>query len=410
MILSRSRISSLFFLLFFVVVIAQKSNYLITILTGINIEYFFGGVSFMYYSIFVFFLAYIFSRKYSLLKSKKIFIYLFIYSNLLLLLGFLLGNAIFNILIDYWIMILITISYLFGKDIDKWNLFRKELVVLFYFSAMLVLLGTVHLSSNFLEFSDKAGNISTATIAYNISPILDIWPFIFLLKFFESRKIKDFILAVLPFLIYFAFQLFFLKRAPSIRALTFLIVAVVLYMYLRGNIRIVLKLLLLSLLVGILTTIYFPADLIERFSSIESDRLNEALGMVSQMTIFSHFFGNGLGGFFYNDYIGGAIVVDSDGSMGKYIIHIGALYPYLKGGIILMFLIYILYINTIYRALRRARYLSSEELTALCYLIVYGLFRLIEGPPSTGAIFDGVLFGMSLGILSGHSLKKYKLN
>ena len=122
--------------------------------------------------------------------------------------------------------------------------------------------------------------------------------------------------------------------------------------------------------------------------------------MLSQLNPLEFVFGRGLGGY-YNVQRGGVVqYINNDGKEASSIIHIGAVYPILKGGLLLFFLIFYHILKTVYISLKKIKKLSEEELSCLVFLIVYSVFRLIEGPFSLGAIFDALLFGMSLGYLN----------
>ena len=122
--------------------------------------------------------------------------------------------------------------------------------------------------------------------------------------------------------------------------------------------------------------------------------------MLTQLTPLELIIGRGLGGTYYVKEGGIVQSINKEGKPVNAILHIGAFYPILKGGGVLFFLVFYHILSTVFRNIKRIKKLSKEGLTSLVFLIVYSLFRMIEGPISTGSIFDALLFGMSLGYLN----------
>ena len=345
------------------------------------------------------------SRKINTKKNKDSLVVniIFSYVNILLFYGLIRGNNIENIIFEYWTAVFLLLSHKIATSEDIWILFKGKLLIVFFIFSILVFLGTKYTLTHLVEIGYDALSTegsTTGLMAYDMSPILDFWPFLFLLGFF-NKKIKKFrIVIYLPFIIYLLFQLFFLKRAPSVRAISILILATFIKMKLSTNNYAFIKQIFVFITLGIVILSYTPEGLKERFKTKDTARQDESLGMLSQLNPLEFVFGRGLGGY-YNVQRGGVVqYINNDGKEVSSIIHIGAAYPILKGGLLLFFLIFYHILKTVYISLKKIKKLSEEELSCLVFLIVYSVFRLIEGPFSLGAIFDALLFGMSLGYLN----------
>ncbi len=406
MTMSKNRLSITFFVLFFLSVALHKTNYLISMLIGVNVQSLV-GVSLLVFPTIFLILASVLSKggKVFALGDSPLVLFILLFVHVLVFIGLLSGNQPAVIFTEYWTAWLVFLSFLIARDIQKWELFEKKLHLVFYIFSGLVAFGFLFPAEHLGDYLDKIEGITTATVAYQISQILDFWPLLFMMRFFKNAGLKNKVIAFLPFVIYLLFQVIFLKRAPTVRAIAYIATAISLYYYLKGLGSFLPKIFVVGFVVSCLAFFLTPEKLADRFMTQDSARQNETITMLEQMSVPEHVFGKGLGGYFYNEVVGGATAVDDSGKMGKYILHIGVSYAYLKGGMVLLLMILTLYLSSIFRALLHLHSLSNEQKSALCFLIVYGVFRIIEGPFSTGAIFDGMLFGFSLGILSKKSFR-----
>ena len=399
MTISSHRLSILFFVLFFISVALHKANYLLAILTGINLQALV-GVSLLILPTIFFLLSYSFTNKSNLIPvgGSPVVLFLFLYSHILAVVGLLSGNLASVVLNECWAAWLIFLSYLLSRDTEKWHLFESKLHYLYYIFASLVVAGFFYPAEHLMELGidHKVEGITTATVAYQIAPILDFWPFLFLIKLFKSQDMKSKLAAFIPLFIYLIIQVVFLKRAPTVRALAFIGVATTLYFMSKGDRNFLIKIVVCFGVFGFLSVFTVPEALYARFMTLESVRQNESIAMFEQMSTLQHIFGKGLGGYFFPAIDG----VHRTGLSGQIITHIGIAYPYLKGGLVLTIVIIYIYFGAVIRGLFSLKRLTPEQRAALCFLIVYGVFRLIEGPFSTGMIFDGVMLGFSLGALS----------
>lgn len=405
-----------FFILFVLFVGLHKSNYLISNIINFNLQKSL-GFSLLFFPLIFLFLSYQYSfskaKKRSFLCNDFFPTLIFIYVHFLLILGIFNGNDLFVIFLEYWTGAIVLFSYLIASDPRIWNTFGLPLRFMYLLFAIATLVATQYSREHLVlqGLGDIYETHTTSSLAYEISPILDFWPFLFLIAFFRNKKNPYNLVALVPFVIYLAFQLYFLKRAPTTRAISYLIVGSLVLIYLKRNTGLAMR--LITIFAIILIGIYFitPKALIARFETKDTARQEEALTMINQLSPIEHILGKGLGGSYYLEQGAGLIEIDNHGNYGKNITHVGVAYPYLKGGLIFTLILFIYIIRTIFKSLRKIKFLSDEELAALVFLIVYCSFRLIEGPFSTGAIFDGTLFGLSLGILNlkkvGQTIKIY---
>ncbi len=397
--------SSTYFILFILSVGIHKSNYLIEQLTGFNIQNFV-GISLLTFPLAFLIISYYNSsaRKFNMGKnddSLLMKIVLF-YINLLLLYGLIMGNDKAIIFQEYWTGMIVLFSYKIAKNKNIWQLFERKLIIIFLIFSVLVFIGNSYTQVHLMEDGYDAFETGTTTalMSYNLAPVLDFWPFIFLLSFFNKKIKKYRILTYIPLIIYLSFQLFFLKRAPSVRAISFLILAMIIKMKISGNNNAIVKQFFAFAVIGIVISLAIPKALLDRFETKDSARQDEAKGMLTQLTPLEFVIGRGLGGTYYVEQGGIVQSINEEGRAVTANMHIGAFYPILKGGGVLFFLICYHVLSTVFRNIKRIKKLSKEGLTSLIFLIVYSVFRLIEGPISPGAIFDALLFGMSLGYLN----------
>lgn len=332
-------------------------------------------------------------------RDKNLFLVLF-FLVIAFTLGLINGNSKDIIFQEVWTGAIVFYGYKLSGDRSLVEVFNKKpLFILFLILSTLVYTGSFYLREHLVGY-DLSTDIKTATLAYELSPLLDFWPFLFLVPYFKNRGRLN-LMILLPLIIYLGFQIFFLKRAPSVRALTILLAAIAINWKLNtGSVTFIFRLLFGILIFGLAFYYFIPQELLLRFQTTDNARQEEALLMLNQLDLFELLFGRGLGGSFYLQD-GAGLISLGDGKMGKYILHIGILYPILKGGIILAFGIYLHVFGKVRWAWRNLNSLDYGQLASVTFLLAYSLFRLIEGPISPGVVFDTFLFGFSLGMLRG---------
>ena len=92
--------------------------------------------------------------------------------------------------------------------------------------------------------------------------------------------------------------------------------------------------------IGIVVSLFTPKALLDRFETKDSARQDEAKGMFTQLTPLELVIGRGLGGTYYVEKGGIVQSINNEGRAVSANMHIGALYPILKGGVLLFLLIF----------------------------------------------------------------------
>lgn len=392
-----------FFLLFFLAVGLHKTNYLISLLTGFNIQSTI-GFSLLTLPLLFLILAEYYSRySYSLASAVKndfLLALTLFWLHFALIYGIVIGNSLEVIVQEYWTAMIVLYGYRISRDFKLLNLFRgKELRLTFLLFTIATAYGTTQIQEH-LTIYDFSTDLTTATLAYEVSPILDFWPFLFLFAFFPNKRPFRKIWVYIPVVVYLGFQLFFVKRAPSVRVVVMITLAVSAFWYRKQRKDFIIRIIVGLVLLFGAVSLFAPKNLVDRFQKEDTSRQSEAISMLEQFNLGEVIIGRGLGGHYLLEEGAGLISVNEQGDLGKHILHIGFLYPYLKGGLVLFTLVLFHVFRSIYRGVRRFKQLHPNQFGALIYIVVYALFRLIEGPISPGMVFDGFLFGTSLGLLN----------
>jgi hypothetical protein len=399
--------SAKYFILFVLSVGIHKCNYLFSQIIGLNFQSII-GITLLSFPLLFLYLSYYFSKDVTPFYSNSRYVQLiFIYINILLIYGILNGNFVQRAFEEYWTGLIVLLSYKLSNSKAIWNLFEKELIWIYIGFSFLVYIGTGYVQDHLLsgEFENiQFDSITVSSVAYDISPILDFWPFILLLGMSAHKKIGFAkYLHLLPVIIYVLFQFYFLKRAPTIRAVFHFSLGTILLIYYqttaeKKGIR------ALAILFVFLFLAYFflPENLSDRFKTEDKARQNELANMFSQLSYDEWIFGRGLGGE-YNSGVDGIYErINQKGVEVKSTLHLGFGDSILKGGLILFSLISLHGISLIIKNLNRIKLISKEQFAGLGFLITFLLFRFIEGGISPGSIFNAVLFGMSLGVLENN--------
>lgn len=328
----------------------------------------------------------------------------------LLLVGVLRGNYTAKIIDELWTSVIIFLSYKLGAIDFIWELFRRKIIWIYIIFSGFVMLGTQFLQEQLVNGDssiERFEGVTVATEAYNISPILDFWPVLFLMGLYQKEtNVWKNLVSYVPFIIYLLFQLFFLKRAPTARAITYFVVGILFLAYIRrsglGSLG-----LIFTLMMGVfLFYQYLPENLVERFKSEDSSRQNELLRMLNDLNVLEALFGKGLGGEYATESNGVFERLNSSGVRVKSTLHIGIGDPLLKGGFILFIAIFTHLILVLKFGLINIRKIGDIGFTAFIFLLVFALYRLIEGGLTPGAIFNAFCFGISLGALDKLRLMK----
>lgn len=400
----------------------HRLDYLQSLFTGIEVKNITIISPLFLPPIFIALTLFLYSRNYTVQQTKltqqfTYFYFLFVSFILFITIyGYLIGNLPFFIGTDIWIYFMIICALFLGKYEMVWRDLEQILpwFFLIFFIAVIIAIPFPRralLESGSVEYwADKGVELgTTASLAYDISPVLDFWPLIFVLAMINSRKKINLkiIISLSSMFLYLGLQLFFTKRAPSIRAITYIFAIITLYQFvfprsLKGFKYIFGSIIAFSLLISTISI----DRLVDKFQSKQADnsRQSEILIMLSQLNAYEWLIGKGMGGYFVlgqanDDYGLGAYAVNNRGDVGKTVMHIGIGYPLLKGGLI-FFSFHALFVMPILLRLFNRKWLKGKyNFTAVILLSVYCLFRFIEGPFSTGHSFDGLVFGFCCGKL-----------
>ncbi len=397
--------------LFFLLVGAHKLGYLSELLLGLNFNQFF-GISILYFIPPILFLSYSFLPKncgHSVSIGKKNInptIYLFItYIYGLFILGLVNNNNISFMILDTWIYVIVLFSIYIGFHDFIFLQIEKPLIILFWFFFIFTLIADQfsqkRISEMGFDYSDYGKYVTGASEGYNVSPILDFWPFIFGLGILRKKNDIWKVLCMGAFVAYLALQIHFVKRAPSARSLIMFVAAFYLLSKINQKVKFRQAFLYSLIFITIFITIFNFSSLgalKEKFQTKDTSRVDEGIIMLQQIGLIDWFVGKGMGGTYkINDSEGAGVVkLDDSGTEGKAILHIGILNPLLKGGIILL----LFYLSLTYRwflKVKQKAWLENKyNFIAAFFLPVYFVFQFIEGPFSTGAIFNAFLFGFAI--------------
>lgn len=322
--------------------------------------------------------------------------------------GFLIGNSPFYVFTEIWIYLIVIFSMCIGCYDVVWEDIYKPLIILYWIFFVVVYFGTfiprLHLiDSGALEhlMATEGGLEGTGTLAYDLYPIIDFFPIIFILSVVRQKFDLWKVLGLCTILGYLGLHIFFQKRAPAARGLMYIIIVFMTLQLIRPSIKSLFKVAIPSILGLILLFSIVSVDgLVKRLSKSGEDksRQTEVSIMLSQLNPIEWVIGRGFGGYFVlgranSKFTLGAYEVKK-GVKGKVNLHIGFFYPILKGGLIFLFLTSSFFIPLIYRWKDKRWMNNGYNFTAFNVLVVIFLFQFIEGPFSSGVTFLGVLFGL----------------
>lgn len=310
------------------------------------------------------------------------------------------GNLLRNIFIELWAYSVVICFMILGQYDRVWRDLEKPFIVIFWAAFAMVVsaipYARQHLLDGGLSSVDFISSRPTYTLAYDLSLLLDIWPVIFTLALVSGKFRFQNILAIGVIVAYIAIEIFFQKRAPTVRAGTYLLVGVLVLQY--GKPFRISKLLPIALISTLIVFMMLPtAALFDRFAETDNSRFEEVRVAFSEMDGLDLLIGRGMGGYVELKELRHRLVqqvVNENGDYGRTILHIGAFYPVLKGGVV-FFLLHLSFLWPFIARFRDSKWMQNDyNRVSVIVLPVYVIFRLIEGPFSSGAVFDGVIFGL----------------
>lgn len=418
------KFSIYFFLLFFLFTCLHKLNTLFSKIFTLDIQSFF-SFSLLSFPIFFLFLSVFFlNRDRSTLRLKNsIYVNLILgYVIFLFIRGLYFGNHLPIMINEIYTALIIFFSYKLSSNPYIINFFRSYFRNVFFVLTFFVLIATNYDAFEYDEivFNNQIDHsINTLSEGYNILSILDFWPFLFIISLFDINQLKSkrinfnyfkFLIVLLPFIIYLSFNFYFLKRAPSARAITYLLFVFFLLQFRTHFFRHFFKNILYLVIIIVFTYLIIPEKLNDRFRNSDNERYTELYNMISQQSNLEILFGKGLGGEY--NVLDGQVVerINNLNNNVKSTLHVGVGDTYLKGGVLFFLLIFFHFSAILIKSLKNLRLLNTQQFVSLSFLLVFILFRIIEGGLTTGSIFNAFCYGFSFGTLDNILLIKKKNN
>ncbi len=280
------------------------------------------------------------------------------------LLGLVRGNALPYIAIDEGVYLILILGISLGVLPFFWQDMDKILIFFVGAGVILNLITFPQIYSNLTQ-STATARLGVLTLAYDIKAGMSMWPFLLLTSRSRSRGLILFIFAVAIFDL--LQQILFQKRFPLVMILIYLFIFLFVQpIFLRTrrkfnnkNLFSLIAMIIVFVSVSIIIPRVVPVWVLEgqwsglqqRFSddayggnllheaTIANERYHEVNYMLRHLNLADYILGRGFGGYF---------IINSDyplpyenswlpeaNNFGRREIHIGALMPLLKGGIIL---------------------------------------------------------------------------
>lgn len=329
---------------------------------------------------------------------------------LLAIYGFIRGNAMTLMAFDVWAYALILLCLVLGRYDEVWKDLEKFMLILFWVGVLFVVAGlgtaefreTMHMGGVMVEMrGDAEARSAVRTVGFNLRTMLHFWPVLFALAYFRPRMNIWKMLGLGTPLVYLALMIYFQKRAPTARAMAYVLMVVIVLPAFRKRLNVGTAVVVLTG-VAILGALALGSEsfesLMQRFRGeqtiLHSSRALEARAFLKDMSPVEYIVGRGMGGAYRPPHGWGAGVAVHKGQILRHEFHMGVFNPLLKGGI-LFCLIYYSFIAPLLSPKPPGWYQNRFNLAAISVLPVYALFLLIEGMPSVLRIYDGVLLGMA---------------
>ena len=333
------------------------------------------------------------------------------YLIILFMLGLWSDHVFRNILDDLFIYSFILLFMILGQFDAAWDDLERILWIPCLLMTIFCIIGLKYEAFSLAvdyssEYAKTDGDRwAVMTLGYQNSDSMGLWPIVFALGVLKKRISLSTFIALLLFFAFMFLQVWFQKRAPSIRGVVYLLS--VLYMVRKmqiGSVWIIAPMLLFVggiILYELSNTLNFSL-LIERFQSEEDltkigGRTAEIEAMLSGYGLLDWLIGRGLGGYYLIDnWSAGIQKVTNSGITGRAYMHLGFFLPLLKGGLIFSF-IYYWFSFKLLLPKSRLWWMNRFNLVAVAILPVYIIFLFAEGPPTMANLLDGVLFGLLCG-------------
>jgi hypothetical protein len=251
---------------------------------------------------------------------------------------------------------------------------------------------------------------STISYAYSGLEMISSWPLAFFTSSFSKVRSWKWLLGTALFVAYLFLMIYFQKRAPVARVVALGLMCWLGIPMLMGQLklgRFAARLVITAALaiVGVLSVpaIRLSFELLSfRFQSVDVSRSTEAWWMIDWVSrnAGSILFGEGLGGGFVlpgQESRWSIEPLDPHGTLGRTSLHVGILYPFLKGGLCGMLFYYVNFLALFICGLSARWRKDPFNAIALGLMLVYVTFQFTEGSISTENSMESMMIGMCLG-------------
>lgn len=315
--------------------------------------------------------------------------------------GYVQGNGIRDIFLDLLGMLMVVGAYLNGSSETFWKASTRPMLVLGTLAMGLAIRNTA-IDEVILDRSllgEQAGYR-----AANALLVLPLWTMILA----QGRRSWEFYWAVALILGGIYLQIAFAKRLGSVHLLVLLAIAVVLVPLLHRQPRrsvgalVIAGIAILFLVpkVGYERTIdrFIGSNGVASTLTTENSRFEEAKDMLLSFKPFEWLLGRGMGGSFTSVTIDAANVSigDDRDSTERQQLHMGILYPLLKGGLVWS-MIYLWPITAIVARIGRLRDFDVVTQSCILWAATYYPFQIMEGPVTYSNCWDGLALGLAIG-------------
>jgi hypothetical protein len=251
---------------------------------------------------------------------------------------------------------------------------------------------------------------SVVSYAYSGKEMISSWPLAFFTSSFSKVRSRKWLLGTALVVAYLFLMIYFQKRAPVARVVALGLMCWLGIPVLMGQLkmgRLAARVVITAALaiVGVLSvpTIRLSFELLSfRFQSVDVSRSTEASWMIEWVSrnAVTILFGEGLGGGFVlpgQESQWSIEPLDPHGTLGRTSLHVGILYPFLKGGLCGMLFYYVNFLALFICGLSPRWRKDPFNAIALGLMLVYFAFQFIEGSISTSNALESMMIGMCLG-------------
>lgn len=315
---------------------------------------------------------------------------------------------------DAWVYVMLLLFLSLGRYDQAWKDMEKPLAALFIIGLLIVVPSTQQ-AHRVVETVDAVGAITitgataadlagargaVASVGYRIQEAIWMWPLVFALAVVRPRMDKWKVIGIAAAVAMLALEVYFQKRAPFVRTLAYITMAVLVVPMLRRRLQFGTFALSVVVLLGAAVFLVGSDSfnrLLGRFEEArdftQTSRFYEAQAMLRDLGGLELITGRGLGGWWNTpyDWRAGSVTIGTD--RRSYALHVGALVPVLKGGALLAVGLLAIFVP-VFLPKRAGFYDDPFNVAAMTVLPVLLLSLSIEGFASTANPFHTLLLGL----------------